>query len=158
MADRRPGQPGSLSRTHPLAGVAARHCAQHLGPARRFGVGQVACGACWERAIRDDERFVVEFGLPRELSVDPAYVDEIAVSLACQGDRVSLTPVERAEAVRRLSDAGLHPTLIAQRLSMSGGSVRSVLAALDAPVPFVPTRSGLAVLDNAGPDAVGEVA
>jgi hypothetical protein len=108
---------GHLSGAHPLAGVARWWCERHLGSARRvLGVGEVACGACWERAIRDDELFAVAFGLPREVEADHSHVDGIAVSLACEGRHVSLTPVERAEAVRRLAAAGLSPNAIARRL------------------------------------------
>ena len=77
-----------LGPSHPLAEVAARHCFEHTGQ-RGNGVGKVACGACWERAIRDDERVVVEHDLPRDLVPDPTYVDEIAVDLACRGEQVS---------------------------------------------------------------------
>ncbi|MFL6144919.1 MAG: hypothetical protein ACJ72N_24020 [Labedaea sp.] len=59
-------------------------------------IGGVGCGACWERAIRDDERAVVLFGLPREIEVDPSLVDEVAVELALRGESVSLRSVERA--------------------------------------------------------------
>src|SRR5512142_1769167 len=84
--------------THTLAVVAAQHCRAHTAPL----VGRVACGPCWELAIRDDERFAVEHDLPREIEPDPAYVDEIAVELACHGERVELTPVEFRAAVERL--------------------------------------------------------
>jgi hypothetical protein len=123
-------RPPHFSGAHPLAEVAGRRCEGHLGRRRRLTAGQVACGACWERAVRDDERFAVEFGLPREVSVEAGYVDEIAVSLACAGQRVPLTPAERVEAVRRLRDAGLRPGEIAGRLGMSGGNAQRALAAL----------------------------
>jgi hypothetical protein len=119
-----------FSADHPLAEVAGWRCARHLGPARQGCSGRVACGACWERAVRDDERFAVEFGLPRDVGVDRGHVDEIAVSLACEGRRVPLTPAERVEAVRRLRDAGLRASEIAVRLGMSGGSAQRALAAL----------------------------
>ena len=118
----------SLDRSHPLAVVAARHCDAHPGHARRFGFGQVACGACWELAIRDDERVVVVFGLPRELVVDPLLVDDIAVERACHGDRVRLTKVERRAAVARLLEYGLTPSQAAARLGMSGSTMSAVVA------------------------------
>ena len=95
-------RPIHLNRSHPLAAIAAAHCRGHLGNGRRFGLSQVACGACWERAIRDDERFVVEFRLPRENGLDASYVDEVAVERACGGERVRLSPVELVAAVERL--------------------------------------------------------
>lgn len=104
---------------HPLAVVAGRWCEQHLGPVRRRQVGSVACGACWERAIRDDERIAVDFGLPRELDVDPMFVDWVAVERACRGERVALTVVERRAAVVELAGRGLTPWQIAKRLSMN---------------------------------------
>jgi hypothetical protein len=82
--------------------VAARHCEAHRGALRRSGIGGVACGACWERAIRDDEQVAVEFGLPRDTGANPAYVDEIAVEFACRGEDHPLTPVERAEVVQAI--------------------------------------------------------
>lgn len=84
-----------LGPRHPVAEVAARHCVEHKqSPQSR--VGGVACGACWERAIRDDERAAVEFGVPREFEPDPSYVDEVAVERALQGEAVALTRVERS--------------------------------------------------------------
>jgi hypothetical protein len=74
-----------------------------LGNLRRGLVGGTACGACWERAIRDDERVVVEFGLSRDVEMDPLYVDEIAVEKALHGEPVSLTSVERAVVLNHLS-------------------------------------------------------
>jgi hypothetical protein len=128
-----------LSRAHPLASVAAQHCARHAGRSNLGYVGGVACGACWERAIRDDERVVAEFGLPRQLTPDPGYVDEIAVEFACRGERRPLTTVEPAEAVRRLDVAGVGPGAIGVRLGLSGVSVRGILAGLAEAIDLVPT-------------------
>ncbi len=86
--------------THSLAAVAAQHCRQHPGPRRLVG-GQVACGPCWERAIRDDEKFAVEHELPRELDVDLDFIDHVAVAQALAGQRVPLTRAERTEVARR---------------------------------------------------------
>ncbi|WP_433057062.1 hypothetical protein [Dactylosporangium sp. CS-033363] len=109
---------------HVLADVAARHCVEH-----RLSSRMVACGACWERAIRDDERFAVECDLPREITPDPNYVDEIAVDLAGQGERVELTRPEFAAAVLRLHGRGMTPSAISKRLH---ASFLAVLAALPA--------------------------
>lgn len=98
---------------HPLAEVAAGHCAKHPIASR---IGGVACGPCWELAIRDDERVVVEYGLPRELTPDPSYVDDIAVELACAGERVTLSPVEYRAAFTRLAGRGWPVTRIVDRL------------------------------------------
>jgi hypothetical protein len=136
-----------LSRAHPLASVAAQHCARHAGRSHLGYVGGAACGACWERAIRDDERVAAEFGVPRELAPDPGYVDEIAVEFACRGERRSLTPVERAEAVRRLDVAGVGPGAIGVRLGLSGESVRGILAGLAEVIALVPTL-GPALADD----------
>ncbi|GAA3293134.1 hypothetical protein Dvina_43585 [Dactylosporangium vinaceum] len=110
---------------HPLADVARRHCDAHRPPLARI----VACGACWELAIRDDERFAVECGLPRELTPDPNYVDEIAVDLACRGERVELTRAEFTAAVVRLHGRGMTPSAISKRLH---ASFLAVLAAFPA--------------------------
>jgi hypothetical protein len=128
---------GHLSSGHPLAEVARRHCAAHRGTLGTAGIGGIACGACWERAIRDDERVAVELGLPREAGPDPSYVDEVAVEAACEGRRTRLTPVERAEAIRRLDAAGLTATSIAHLLGMSDRDVRATLAGLALAVPAV---------------------
>lgn len=61
---------------HPLAHIAADHCANHSEPQ----VGGVACGQCWELTIRDDEKFAVENDLPRDLTAD-------AVAFAGGGSR-----------------------------------------------------------------------
>lgn len=139
-----------LGPAHPLAEVAGRWCAAHWGGSRRAGVGQVACGACWERAIRDDERIAVEFGLPRELVPDPAYVDEVAVELACAGERVAVTPVERALAVRQLGGRGLTMTGIADRLGVGIETVRAVLSGLAAAVPLAPVAEFISEPADAG--------
>jgi hypothetical protein len=103
-----------LSTSHPLAHVAAERCQDHKGPL----VGGVACGRCWEQAIRDDERVVVEFDLPRDLSPDPFYVDIVAVERACDGERVVLTEPELAAAIRALQNRGLAIRAIAKRLNV----------------------------------------
>ena len=71
-----------LGSSHPLALIAGERCT-HLAPQ----IGGVACGVCWESAIRDDERFVVENDLPREL-VDQAHVDDVAVQRAVGGEHL----------------------------------------------------------------------
>jgi hypothetical protein len=78
----------------------------------------VACGECWERAIRDDERVVVLFGLPREIEPDPAYVDVVAVELAVAGHKPRLTPPEEAKAVAILLRRGWKDTRIAEWLGI----------------------------------------
>ena len=119
--------PTHLGWSHPLAEVAARHCFAHTG-SRGFGIGRVACGRCWELAIRDDERVAVEHELPRELTADPDHLDEVAVRLACKGERVALTPVERTMAAHRMYAAGVPVKVIAQRLRMSHGAVVALVA------------------------------
>lgn len=97
---------------HPLARVAAGHCDSHSAPL----VGGLACGACWERAIRDDERFVTEFGLPRQLTRDPEDIDEIAVERACDGERLPLTSAELIAAIHQLRREGMSAQQITDRL------------------------------------------
>ena len=58
--------------THPLARVARRRCDSEHRLAGAALVGGVACGACWERTIRDDERIVVDSGLARRPRYDRA--------------------------------------------------------------------------------------
>ncbi len=89
-----------FSSSHPLADIAAEHCQKHMGP-RDLGLSGIACGQCWELAIRDDEKFVVENELPRELETDPDYIDDVAVRQTLEGQKVPLTRAERAEVTRR---------------------------------------------------------
>jgi hypothetical protein len=129
---RRPGRASHLGASHPLAGVAVRLCAAHLGAARSTGASRIACGRCWERVIRDDERFVVEWDLPRELGPNEAIVDDVAVSRACSGEQVPLNWRELVEAVRRLRALGLPPTQIGVRLHRNRHVIARALARLDA--------------------------
>lgn len=117
---------GYLGPQHPVAAVVERLCRAHVGGR---GIGGVGCGACWERAIRADERAVVLFGLPRECDRDPDLVDEIAVELACAGVRTALTAVERAEVVRRLTARGEPAWRIGERLGTTGRWVTRARAA-----------------------------
>lgn len=120
-----------LGPQHLVAPVVARLCREHLGsgsPARL--VGGVGCGACWERAIRDDERAVVLFGLPREIESDPDLIDQIAVELACWGERVELTRAERAEVVRRQTAKRESGALVANRLGVAHRTVTRTRAAI----------------------------
>jgi hypothetical protein len=102
----------------------------------------VGCGACWEQAIRADERAVVVFGLPRECAPDPDLVDEIAVELACGGEPVSLTAVERAAVVRRLTARGETAERIAERLGMAARWVTRARAAARASACTAPLPEG----------------
>jgi hypothetical protein len=113
---------------HPLARLARERC---LASRHRL-TWQAACGACWERVIRDDERFVVECGLDRALVADPGLVDEVAVERACAGERVRLTREELRAAVVVLRARGWSCPRIAARLGRDDTSVRRILAAIDA--------------------------
>jgi hypothetical protein len=116
---------------HPLASVARCRCrSEHPRLTRRLG--DIACGPCWEHAIRADERVVVELGLPAVLVADPDLVDEVAVERACRGESVRLTPAERRAAFARLLAEGMTPTQAGERLGMSGSAVSAVLAELAA--------------------------
>ena len=99
-----------LGPAHPLAGVARERC-HHMLP----WVGGVACGACWESAIRDDERFVVENDLSSELVLEDDLVDEIAVERAAAGEPVRLPREERRAAIAVLLARG-------ERLDTSPGA------------------------------------
>jgi hypothetical protein len=92
----------------------------------------VACGECWEQAIRDDERAVVLFGLPREIEPDPEYVDVVAVELAVAGHKPRLTPLEEAEAVAILLRRGWRDTRIAEWLGMRPARVIDVRSGIAA--------------------------
>ena len=116
-----------MSHEHPLARVAAGHCTEHAAPL----VGGVACGVCWERAIRDDERFVLEFGVDREAVAEPDLVDVIAVERACAGERLPLTEAELSAAIRRLRRSGWSRTAIAERLDVPERIVARETAGLD---------------------------
>lgn len=118
-----PGVAAYFGPEHVLADVAARHCDAHRSPFTRA----VACGACWELAIRDDERFAAECDLPRELEPDPEYIDEVAVDLACSGERVALTPAELVVAVNRLRHRSMSLSRIALRLHVAYGAVVRVV-------------------------------
>ena len=83
-APARRARPLYFGPSHPLAQIARRHCrTHHTSPQPTRQVGGVACGACWEHAIRTDERFVVECDLDDEPDV-PA---EREVAIRLLGDR-----------------------------------------------------------------------
>lgn len=116
-----------LSAAHPLARIAARHCAGHQAPL----MGGVACGACWERAIRDDERVVVEFELDRELLAEPSdLIDAIAVERACAGESLPLTEAEVSAAIQRLRRAGWSKPAISDQLGIAEQTVNQEAAPL----------------------------
>jgi hypothetical protein len=108
-----------LTGGHPLATVAARHCVDHSSPL----IGGVACGNCWERAIRDDEWFAAENDLPRDLRPDPQLVDEVAVERAMRGHPVALTRTERQVAIARLFAKGRRPVEIAAVLRTNRSTI-----------------------------------
>ena len=114
-----------LGWAHPLAQVASEHCADHSAPL----MGGVACGACWELAIRDDERFAVQHDLPRELVADPELVDQVAVERASRGEPVPLTEAELRETIRRLHRTGLSGAGIVRLLDASERVVSQTLRA-----------------------------
>jgi hypothetical protein len=72
--------------------------------------------------------------MTRALPVDDGIIDDIAIERAMHGDPVPLTPAERLEAVRRMTDRGWSASQIGQRIGCDKRSVvrwRSVVAALD---------------------------
>ena len=107
-----------LGPSHPLARIAGQRCT-HLSPQ----VGGVACGECWESAIRDDERFVVENDLPRDLGHWGDIVDEVAVERAVAGEPVHLTREEQRAAIAVLLRHGKTPAQISRVLRMNHSAV-----------------------------------
>lgn len=127
---------GHLGPGHPLAVVARRLC-RELHPFASSGLGGVACGRCWEQAIRDDERAVLLFELPREIEPDPDYVDQVAVDRVCAGERLPLTGPEQAAAVAVLARRGWACARISQHLGVAPGLVREM-----SPAPVRRSRDG----------------
>lgn len=123
----KPGTSPHLGPTHLVAPVAARHCAGHEAPRPANNIGGVACGRCWEQAIRDDERAVVLFGLRRELPPNPHLVDEIAVERALAGEPIQLTEPELLATARQLARRGLNTNQVADRLRVSEDLIRRLL-------------------------------
>jgi hypothetical protein len=107
-----------LGPSHPLARIAGERCT-HLTPQ----VGGVACGECWESAIRDDERFVVENDLPREVGDQDDGVDEVAVERAVAGEPMHLTRQEQRIAIAALLRYGKRPAYISRVLRMNHSTV-----------------------------------
>lgn len=128
---------------HLLAGVARRRCtAVHPGLAGHALIGRVACGRCWEEAIRTDARVAAEFELPAETpEPDLSYVDPIAVERALAGERVRLTRTERAELARR-AYAGEVPWRVVERLGISGSTAQDLLRT----TPRAPRRRPVAAV------------
>jgi hypothetical protein len=135
---------------HPLAQVARRHCRTHHAssqPTRQ--VGGIACGACWEHAIRTDERFVIECDLDDEPDVSDDHIDEIAVAYAVAGRKVTLTTAERDAAIRLLGGRQVPVTRISRLLRVNPRTVTHALytppktpdpsAADQTPVPWSTT-------------------
>ena len=130
----RPGKPRRAPRRrqffgalHPLA-VPARQRCRELG--HRTGSGAfytVACGSCWEAAIRMDERVVVEHELEDDPAIPADDLDEVAVERAMRGQRVTLTRHERNVAIFRLYAAGLSDKAIGKRLHIAQRDVAAVL-------------------------------
>ncbi|WP_214369779.1 hypothetical protein [Pseudonocardia sp. H11422] len=115
---------------HPVAPIAGEACRafDHATPPHGQGV---ACGRCWEYAIRCDERVVVEFGLTKDdEKPDPSYVDEIAVARFMDGESLPLGEPERWEVTRRMRAQGHGPWAISDRLGESSQAVRRRLDAL----------------------------
>lgn len=115
---------GHFSSGHVLASVARRLCEQRHSVPLSARMGAVACGGCWEAAIRADERVAVEFGLPPLAGVDAVIVDEIAVERAVAGDKdVRLNREEKRAVIAVLAGRGLSRISVARRLCMSWSDV-----------------------------------
>jgi hypothetical protein len=128
---------GYLGPGHPVAGPARRLCRDHLGAAGPGMIGQTACGACWEQAIRADERVVVQFDVSSVApAADPGFVDAVAVEVAAGGRRwVRLTEAERRAAVALMLARGLTPTQIGDRLRLNGATVAALITTVHGEAP-----------------------
>jgi hypothetical protein len=60
---------------------------------------------------------------PPVADVEAGAIDEMAIVLAIAGDQVRLSPLERREAIRRLTDARLSDGVIAERLHVADRTV-----------------------------------
>lgn len=117
-----------LTTAHPLAlSVECSHSDS------RTIVGGVACGQCWEAAIRADER--------GDLDVTPVH-DEALVVRVLGGERLPMTRADRLEGVRRLVAQRLNDLEIATRLNCSKRQVLRDRQALGLAAP-VESGSGL---------------
>lgn len=119
---------GHFSTAHQLAPVASKLCQRkHAVPLSAL-TGGVACGSCWEEAIRADERVAVEFSLP-SLAGDHTVIDEVAIKRAIAGERTLtgqrqlLTRPEKIQAIALMADSGRTPYEVAIRLRMSTAEV-----------------------------------
>lgn len=115
---------GHFTSAHPLAQVAADRCRRLHGGLPRW---LVACGACWEHAVRTDAVVAAEEDLPELPERDPDLVDDVAVERACAGDRVRLTRLELLAAVRRLRSRGVTYCAIAARLGRDPEALRRLV-------------------------------
>jgi ParB/RepB/Spo0J family partition protein len=113
-----------FTRSHRLAlGLDCDH-----GDARTI-LGGVACGQCWEAAIRADER--------GELECAPPY-DEVLVQRVLNGERLSMSRTDRLEAVRILARRGWSDARIAGQVRVSERQVIRDRQALDEPSRWKP--------------------
>ncbi|OLL69915.1 hypothetical protein Ae168Ps1_6342c [Pseudonocardia sp. Ae168_Ps1] len=93
--------------------------------------GGTACGPCWEHAIRNDERFVIEAELTiADQPPDPGYVDEVAVRRTLDGEVLPLGANELDEVIRRMHREGASPTAISEMTGLRYREVRARLHAL----------------------------
>lgn len=68
---------------------------------------------------------------PSQAEGNETIIDEIAVDLAAEGGRVTLTPVERRAVVARLHALRMSDTMIAARLNASAATVRKIRLELE---------------------------
>ena len=113
-----------FTKTHPLAGVARHRCITLHGTPPWWAV---ACGQCWEHAVRTDATVAALEDLPADLVTDPDLIDEVAVDRACAGHPVHLTDAETLVAVLRLRAEGLTLQMVADRLGRGWHTVYRTL-------------------------------
>jgi hypothetical protein len=70
---------------------------------------------------------------PPVAEAEEGAVDEMAIELACMGERVRLSPLERREAVRRLNRMHLDDTVIAERVRIEKRNVLRIRQELGIP-------------------------
>lgn len=109
-----------FTRSHRLA-LAVANCPH---AAARTLVGGVACGQCWEQAIRDDTLGT--------LIADPPH-DEVVVERVLAGERLPMSRADRLEAIRRLHARRWSDSRIALQLGCTARQVIRDRQALDLP-------------------------
>lgn len=114
---------GHFLPSHPLVRAVERDCTHREDAVVLGGAG---CGACWERAIRQDER--------GEINLTSAF-DEAVVQRVLSGERPATSVGDREESVRRLLARGWSDLRIAAQIGTTDRTVLRIRQRLNlAPV------------------------